>query len=429
MTKIKNIIAILFMGFLISCGGGGSGSSSSPSQSSASSATSYQAGLSIGDLGDLTLDTRSLTYELRITSSSFGLSGKVLRGDLVDNGDGTYKVKGTDYGTIFAYPNYAVMVVKIDKEDPDFKPYFDTHPDIKQSFYAPVFSLNKQSLLSTVDQVTSNLESKEFRSASFGFEITGGTTNYSAEASRGIITKLSDTSFSVRSCSNDGASVNNSRLASCSDQLASTTTFTYDDNTRAWLVTPTPSATRSVRAYFVNDTQANQVVGYIDTSDSSQTSSKFALVSIVPEGALYSPNGKASSFTSFQACSSSSNCAGEGTKDQGISYDPSVTIGTAPFIQTSTYMSDGPCSYLISPNSPVNGFMDAVYYDSFTGNGVNPPNGICTKSGDKPDNIMFFFGVRTVNGKLQYLGAMAGYDKTVTSGPSQKFSIDFVSEN
>ena len=430
MTKIKNIIAILFLGFLISCGGGGSASSSSTT--STSNVANYKAGLSIGDLGDLKIDYDNLTYELYVTNSSFGLTGKTLKGELIDNGNGTYKVKGTTHGTVFVYPNYAVLVVKIDPEDSQFARYFETHPYITQAFYAPVFSLKGSSLLTTTDEVTSNMASLEFRSVSFGFSINGSSTDYTAEASKGQITKLSDNSFSVRYCSNKGASVNNSRLitANCTDQLAATYIFNYDSTSQAWLVTPKDSATQTVKAYFVNDTQTNQVVGYVDVSDSAQLSSKFALVSVVPENSSFTTNGRSSSFTSFQACSSSENCAGN-SGDMGIDYDPGLTVvSSTPFIKTSDYMDDGPCSYLVSPNNPVNGFMDGVYFDSFAGDANHPPNGVCTASGDKPDTIMFFFGGRTVNGKLQYLAAMAGYDKTVPAPrPSQKFSLNFYSEN
>lgn len=428
----KTTIATAVLALLVACGGGGSGSSSSAQPSP--NVASYQAGISIGDLGDLTIDYDKLTYRLYVTSSSFGLSGQTLEGELIDNGDGTYKVKGTNHGTVFVYPNYAIIVVKIDPDDPQgrFDEYFKTHPYITQAFYAPVFSLNKERLLSTTDQVTSNLDSLEFRSASFGFSINGDVTNYASEAARGQITKISDTSFSVSSCSNDGASANNSRLrtGNCTDEYAKVITFTYDEPSKAWLVSPKASSTQSVKAYFVNDTQTNHVVGYIDTSDTAKLSSKFAVVTIVPRDVAFRTNGNPSSFTSYQACSSSENCAGN-SGDMGIDFDPEVTItSSGPFIQTSTYMSDGPCSYLISPNMPANGYMDAVYYDSFPGNGINPPNGICTKAGDKPDNIMFFFGSRTVNGKLQYLAAMAGYDKTVPAPrPSQKFSLNFIVEN
>lgn len=434
------LLASISIAGLTACGGGGSSSSSSTAAPAVSSSTAYQAGVTVGDDGLLCLNTNSvavaetaacpalaaLSYSLKIQNSSYGLAGQIISGAITANVDGSYKIAGTTNGTLFVYPSYALMVMKLDPANPIYANYFAKNPFITKAIYVPIFALVKSNLLSTVDAITSNGASLEFRSASMGRTAVGSSTpTYSSEASRGTITKISNASFSVASCSNNGSSAQNSNLksANCTGGLVSTKIYTYDPTSGGWLVSPKDAPDQLVRAYFVTDVMENSVVGYIDTSDSSMNTSKFAITAVVPANTSQPLFGSSpSAFTSYEACSSDDNCAGDPVNGFGIDINPSVTIQNTGTLMRSNYMTDGPCDYNVRPNGVVNGFMDAVY----TGG-----PGACTNSGDRPDNMMFFFGSRTTsNNKVVTLTVMVGYDPTVVAPrPSQKISIGYIAQN
>jgi hypothetical protein len=103
------------------------------------------------------------------------------------------------------------------------------------------------------------------------------STSYAAEMTLGKVTKVSNTQFTVASCSNEGQSIKNSQLTNayagnCGSGSLTTKTFTYNAAEAAWLVTPVNQnfANQVVRAYFVADTGTNEIIGYIDTSDSKK---------------------------------------------------------------------------------------------------------------------------------------------------------------
>lgn len=437
-TKSLLLSAIFPIVVLSGCGGGGGSSASSATPvAAAPTSTTYQAGVTVGDNGSLCLNTNSiavektdacpalapLSYVLTIQNSSYGLTGKSITGKITAKADGSYGIVGSTNGSIFVYPNYALMVIKLEYANPDYANYFSKNPYIRQDIYVPIFALVKSSLLTTVDAITSNGTSMEFRSVSMGRVGAGSSApTYTSEASRGKITKISDTSFTVASCSNSGSSAQNTNLtdANCTGGRVTTKTYTYDSASGSWLVTPIDAVNQVLRAYFVNDVMSNSVVGYIDTSDSSMNTSKFAIASVVPVNTLQPTFGSGTvTFTSYQACSSSENCAGE-PGDLGVDRSTNIAIPSSGTTMRSTYMSDGPCDYNVRPNGVVNGYMDAVY----TGG-----PGACSLPGDRPDNMMFFFGSRTTsNGKSVTLSVMAGYDPTITVGPSQKISINYIAQ-
>ena len=438
---LLTLVTIAIGAIVVACGGGGGGSSTAsttPAAPAVSTSTAYQAGVTVGDNGALCLNTNTtavaatsacpalnaLSYSLTIENSSYGLAGKTNSGTITANTDGSYHIVGSTNGTIFVYPSYAMMVIKLEYANPVYANYFSKNPYIQQDIYVPIFALVKSNLLTTVDAITSNGLSMEFRSVSMGR--TGAGTSaptYTSEASRGTITKLTDTSFSVASCSNNGSSAQNTNLitANCTGGRITTKTYNYDAASGSWLVTPIDAANQVLRAYFVADVMTNSVVGYIDTADSSMNTSKFAIASVVPANTLQPAfGGGSATFTSYQACSSRDNCAGN-SGDLGVDRNTSVVIQNSGTTLQSTYMSDGPCDYIVRPNGVVNGYMDAVY----TGG-----PGACSLPGDRPDNMMFFFGSRTTSGgKAVTLSVMAGYDPTITVGPSQKISINYIAQN
>lgn len=422
---MRILCATLASTLLIYGCGGGSGSSNSASNSApASSTTSYQAAMSIGDLGDLTIDTSKMIYTLTIKESSYGLAGQTITGAITVNPDGSYNVVGTTYGKIFNYDNYAIVPVKIDPADTRFADYFRTHPAITHSFYVPVVSLKKDALLTNVDDIISSGASLEFRSVSMGFTANGSNLNYTSEGSRGTITKVSDTQFTVSSCSNNGQSTQNSNLtaANCRGNLVTTKTYTYDAASGAWIVTPKASGfpNQVIKAYFVKDVSANQVFGVIDTSDPTKTSAHFSMASIVPANTPEPSIDASMRLTSYQLCTSDANCAETGG-EWGIYFDPGMTGSSSGSIVNITTHSNGrTCTETFSFNNPVNGYTTAV-----TTAGNDP----CMQPQDRPDIIGFTFGVKLVNGKARGLGVSVGYDPTVTNGPSQKFNIENIVQN
>lgn len=433
MNRILLGMLITFSILIISCAGGGGSSSSSPSSSS------FQAGLSIGDNGTLCINSNttatpvtttcpamaSLSYQLTITDSSFGLQGQVLTGSITDNGDGSYHIVGTDYGNIFVYPTFSILTLKLDPLNPIYSKYYALNPNITKATYIPIFAVNSSSLLTTTDQVTSSGASLDFREVSMGMTVSGGVTSYLSEASHGTVTKTSNSSFTVNYCSNNGNSSNNSNLttANCKGGLVNTSTFSYDTNSSSWLVTPIDPlhSSQVTHAYFVQDVMNNSVAGYIDTSDATQTSSKFAYVAIVPIGTLEPDPGTGTfSLTSYQLCSSNSNCAST-NGSQGIYYANNID-GSAPSTgTTTTAVTSGWNAGCNVTNT------DNYFAPGYTANYFTAGTGACTTATDRPDTIGFFFGYRVVNGKSVSLSALAGYDSTVT--PSQKLTIGFFKEN
>ena len=420
MRLLKAALVTFVVFALIACGNTSTTAKSGP--------TSYQAGVTIGDSGTLIIDKEALTYSLTIVNSSFGLAGQTLTGSITANPDGTYHVVGTSNGTIFVYPNYAIMTIKIDPNDPKFNDYFAQNPSITQATYVPVVALVESSLLTTVDQITSDGASFEFREASMGSTsaFAGGVPTYRAEASRGTITKISSTQFSVASCSNNGSSDQNSNLltANCTGGLVSTLTFTYDSTSNAWLVTPvdTNHSSQVVRAYFVNDVMTNSVIGYVDTSDITKTSAAFAMVSIVPADTplpTFSPNNTYT-LTNYELCTSDDNCSTT-DNEQGIFYSANVPFSTGTNVIPYSWPTDGPCIETGTSDSPVNGYISDVHTPDI--------GGTCTNSGDRPDVVGVMFGMRTINGKSVSMMFDIGYDSTVTNGPSQKMDIGYWSQN
>lgn len=428
MEKIKRLVkvacAVTAISLITACGGGGGGGDVAMPISPVSPISTYQAGLTIGDNGVLTIDTSAMTYSITITHSSFGLQGKTINGAITDNGDGTYHIAGTKYGTIFTYPNYSVMALKIDPTNPDYATYYRLNPNLTSATYIPIFAARKESLLTTVDDITSNGQSLEMRSVSMGMTVSNGNTSYLSEASRGTISKISNNAFSVASCSNGGISANNSNLnsANCVGGIVKNWTFTYDSSASAWLVTPVDPLYTSqvVRAYFVKDVMANSIAGYIDTSDATSSSSKFAIATIVPASTTY-PIGSTgtATLTTYQLCSSDSNCAST-NGEQGIYYTNTVqanklSAGTRTAV--SSWQTDG-CDVTNTTDYFSVGF-NANYYTAGSGN--------CTNPGDRPDTVIISLGLRTINGKGIALIASAGYDSTVS--PSQKIAIGYLKMN
>lgn len=429
MKKITLYLICLISIFALSACGGGGGSSSASSSSSSSTASSgvstYQAGVTIGDNGVLEIDRNALKYTLTIQNSSFALGGKTFTGSITPNADGGYNIVGSAYARIFIYDNYSVLTLKADRNNPDFAEYFRRNP-VTDTVYIPIFALKKEALITTVDDLTANGRSLEFRSAFMGSTVSGNQTSYLAEARLGKITKISDTQFTVSTCSNEGRSDKNSQLTnayagSCGSGTLTTKTFTYSSADAAWLVTPVDASysNQVVRAYFVSDTQENEVVGYIDTSDSTKRSAGFAIATIVPAGASLTPlrDGSTVSITSYQLCVTNDNCANTGNEN-GI-YSADSIYSSSPIVSEVQDRSNGrQCLQTSFDDVPAKGFMAIVFSPL-----AAPGSDACTTSGDRPDNILFGFGSMTqANGKRKSLSVALGYDPTV-NGPSQKITI------
>ena len=422
LIATKTVISIAILAFLVSCGGGG-GSSSSSTTSSSTTSNSYQAGLSIGDFGDLVRD--GLSYTLKITSSSYGLEGKTFRGTLTDNGDGSYNIDGNAYAKLFEYDAYSILTFRMVRTDPTFQTYFDSRPELAgvNSVYIPVVALKNDITLKTVDAITSNGASLEFKSVSLATSKVGSNYNYAAEGTRGTIAKISDTQFTVSSCSNNGKTADNANLktANCTGSLVTTKTYTYDANLNAWNVTPIDSnyPNQKIRAYFVNDVTTNQVIGFVDTSDSTKASSGFRIASVVPANTPVPTVSNTFTLTSYQACTSKDNCA-DTNGEWGIYYNNSMPPTTSwPIVETKNRSGGRTCIETYTNNNPVNGFTTAI---------TTPGNDACLSSQDRPDTISIVFGLKSVNGKLRGLTADVGYDSTVT-GASQKFMLGNIREN
>lgn len=413
---------------IASCGGGGGSSSSAAAPAPAPTVNTYQAGLSIGDLGELKRE--GLTYSLKITSSSYGLENQTFTGTLTDNGDGSFNIVGSTYAKLFEYDAYSILTLKMERSNPVFQAYFDSRPDLQgvNSVYIPVVALKNtptdDRTLKTVDAVTSNGASLEMRSVALGTTKVGSNYSYSADGRRGTITKISDTQFTATTCSNGGSTAGNVNLitANCTGARAVTRTFTYDPSINAWNVTPiSPNfPSQVVRAYFVNDVTTNQVIGFVDTSDPTKASSGFRIASIVPANTPVPTIGGAFTLTSYQTCTSAANCA-DSNGEWGIYYDNNMPPTTSwPIVNTVTHSGGRTCTETYTNNNPVNGFTTAITTEG---------NNACQSPGDRPDTISIVFGLKSVNGKLRGLTADVGYDSTVTNGPSQKFMLGNIREN
>ena len=378
--------------------------------------TTYKAGLAIGESGDLIIDTENLTYSLTIQKSSYGLTGKVLSGAIEKNVDGTYRIVDTTGGTIFDYGNYAVLTLKVDKNDADYKSFFDTYTEITtQRTYIPIFSTKSNSLIRTVDGIISNGASFEFRSVEYSRRIiSSGKRLVNTWALRGSINKISNTSFSVSFCSNNGKSSNNINLttANCKGDLVSTRTYDYDAQSDSWLVTPIhPDHPKQViRAYFVKDTVTNQVVGFADTSDETGESAKFGLISIVPNDTQFPLNDGNNSWgiTSYQFCSGSP-CYGDGIF---VNDDIKLNVTGEEIVTDEGYG----CIKTEKINDPENGFATVVFATVVFGEN-------CTH---RPDAILFTFGEKLVDGKKTFLSVFAGYSPIETF---RKFGFNIFVQN
>jgi hypothetical protein len=419
----------IFAGLLASCGGGGGGAALAPT-------LTYQAGVTIGDNGVLEIDRVNLRYSLTIQNSSFSLTGKTFSGAITANADGSYNIVGTTYGRIFIYDNYSVMTLKADPTNPDFAEYFSRNQGITNTVYIPIFALKKESLLNTVDAVTSNGQSLEFRSAFMGSSVSNNTTSYTAEMRLGKITKVSNTVFTVATCSNEGRSDKNSQLANayagnCGSGSLVTKTFTYSATEGAWLVTPVDQSftNQVVRAYFVADTGTNEIIGYIDTADTSKTSAGFAIAAVLPANKAIPvvTSGLSYSIVSYQLCISDANCADSNGENGIYAGDNFVTSASSSDFEDQPRSGGRTCRNTMTDNSPANGISQGVF-GPLSPN-PNPGGEACNTPGDRPDTISFMFGSQIQgNGKFRSLVVSLGYDPTVT-GPSQKISIANLFQN
>lgn len=436
---IKRLLGIflitLFAGLLASCGGGGGGTALAPN-------LTYQAGVTIGDNGVLEIDRVNLRYSLTIQNSSFSLTGKTFSGAITANADGSYNIVGTTYGRIFIYDNYSVMTLKADPTNPDFAEYFSRNRSITNTVYIPIFALKKESLLSTVDAVTSNGQSLEFRSAFMGSSVSNNTTSYKAEMRLGKITKVSNTQFTVDTCTNEGESAKNNQLTlayvgHCESSLSIVApavdrkTFTYNAAEGAWLVTPVDQnfTNQVVRAYFVADTGTNEIIGYIDTADISKTSAGFAIAAVLPANKaipVVTP-GLSYSIVSYQLCISDNNCADSNGENGIYAGDNFVIPASSVEVEDQPRSGGRTCRNTMTDNLPANGLSQGVF-GPLSPN-PNPGGEACNTSGDRPDTISFMFGSKNQsNGKFRSLVVSLGYDPTVT-GPSQKISIANLFQN
>lgn len=421
--------------FLLSSCSGGSNSLIANTPSSAA----FQAGLTMGDLGVLCINTNTVTvpatsscnalaplsYSLTVTHSSFGLVGNTFSGSMILNSDGTYST--SDGNQIYSFPNYIVMVMKLTRAlAPD---YFALNSGLinTQFVHVPVIALNASSLINSVDQLTSNDVSTEFREVSMTFHASNPLTanSYIAEGSKGSITKISNNSFSVALCSNNGDTSQNFKITNCSIANATSKVFTYNSITGSWQTTwdnALAYPNQVANAYFVKDTTANTVFGYIDISDSSKSSSGFSIVQIAPPSLTFPAITGANptvNFYNYSTCVDSLNCGDV----NGVEIYLNEPFSNNSSKQT-TWQSDGPCTTVTSFDNPSSGFI-ANYFDNST-----PGNGLCNQPGSGGDNIMIFFGNTTSSqGKLKTMIAAAGWDKTVTTRPSQKLSVVFLNQN
>jgi hypothetical protein len=265
-----------------------------------------------------------------------------------------------------------------------------------------------------------------------GSSVSNNTTSYTAEMRLGKITKVSNTVFTVATCSNEGESDKNSQLTNayagnCGSGSLTTKTFTYNAAEGAWLVTPVDQGftNQVVRAYFVTDTGTNEIIGYIDTSDTSKASAGFAIAAVVPanEAIPVVTPGLSYSIVSYQLCISDANCA-DSNGENGIYAGDNFVIPTSSVEVDDQPRSGGrTCRNTMSDNLPANGLSQGVF------DPLGPNGEACNIPGDRPDTISFMFGSQIQsNGKFRSLAVSLGYDPTVT-GPSQKISIANLFQN
>lgn len=399
MKKLLVGVFTIVTATLIACGGGGGGSTTV----STSVPTTYSAALSIGDQGSLTIDTTRtpITYKLTIENSSYGLAGSSISGQLTDNGDGTYNVVGSSYTKVFKYDNYAVVPVQVNS------------PQVGGNIYVPVFALNKTSLLKTVDDLTSSGSVTSMRSVHYGFVTSNGSKQYSSYGGKGTLTKISDSSFSLQMCTNGGSSINNSNLSTCSNSaLNKTMTLNYDESAGGWLVQQPHGSTVKVIANFVKDSIEGQVIGYVDTSDSTGQSAGFSVVTISNVPFHHVSQATTGSLVSYELCSNSGNCAVGPNGESGIAVSLNVPIANASNI---TRNDQGGCTFTTTDDDPVSGFGTYIYSGAGVGTG-------CGTAGHFPDGIAIMFGQTVQGGVARGLRASAGYD-TSLSPASSNFKI------
>ena len=174
-----------------------------------------------------------------------------------------------------------------------------------------------------------------------------------------------------------------------------------------------------MRAYFVNDVTANQVIGFVDTSDATKASSGFRIASVVPANTPVPTISNTFTLTSYQACTSKDNCA-DTNGEWGIYYNNAMPPTSSwPIVETKNRSGGRTCIETYTNNNPVNGFTTAI---------TTPGNDECVSPQDRPDTISIVFGIKSVNNKLRGLTADVGYDSTVT-GASQKFMLGNLREN
>jgi hypothetical protein len=405
---------------LSACGGGGGGSSStstSTSPGATATTTSYSAALSVGDSGTLDITSGSSPkYVLKIKNSSYGLTDTTISGDLTasTNGDGNYTVNGSKYGKVFVYPCYSIMPVPMSTS---------TIPNL----YVPLVALKNACLMTTVDQITnSGALNNNFKSVYLGWtsQAANGTKSYQTYAANGAITKISDTQFSVRSCTNGGNSLKNANLGSCSDpSLNITTTFTYtataNNGIGAWVGTQSgQSSTTTILANFVADNVAGTTFGYIDISDSAKKTAGFSIVALSKTSVREGSAGLSGTFSgvSYQLCTDINNCA-DTDKIYGI-----FTLNKQPINSSNPVVNDpdiSGCRATNTDDSPISGFSANVH----TASSISGKN--CTSPGNAPDNLGFQFGWNSA-GKGSVLQVNSGFDNTYNPAAT-KMSIIIIS--
>ncbi|MBU3563636.1 hypothetical protein [Polynucleobacter sp. Tro8-14-1] len=390
---LLTFIAISLGSILIGCGGGGGSSSSTSTTPAPASSTSYSSALAVGDLGALTINPEVTSYSLAILRSSFGLTNKTFSGSLSRNADGTYTAIDSTQPTkplkLFKTTNLSVMAVPISISG-------------VVSAYAPVFSIKSGAAITEASQIvvnTNTVRAVQFRSS--------GSSNskvYGASGATGFITVITPSQFTLSLCDNGGISSNNTKLVSCvagSSNITSTSTFNYDSSSSSWLMA-NPSGTSIVSAQFTSIPENGSVVGYIDTSDTSGNSSQFMALALASPSQLPAPLAGTFNHTSYQACTSTNNCAYDNVLGNGVDTGP-ITIVAGSSITRNPSTGYPNCTETLTPDSPIAGMYSVTHANC--------------KPGSNPDIIGFNI--------TQNLSFSAGYDNSVTPA-AVKVNIDIL---
>ncbi len=179
----------------------------------------------------------------------------------------------------------------------------------------------------------------------------------------------------------------------------------------------------------MTDTGTNEIIGYIDTSDTSKTSAGFAIAAVVPANKaipVVAP-GLSYSIVSYQLCISDANCADSNGENGIYTGNNFVTSASSSDFEDQPRSGGRVCRNTMTDNLPANGLSQGVFGP--LNPNPNPGGEACNTPGDRPDTISFMFGSQIQgNGKFRSLVVSLGYDPTVT-GPSQKISIANLFQN